>query len=169
MTPAQYVVLCAACLGMFGAVIAALLPQILVNKNREVYLLKKQAILESLTFLDDYMALSLQKGDARIVQRAEGEDLTLRARDCLNKLLITCKNKKVIETFCALIYPQGYGREEPNIDDYISFKILCRRALGIRTKLARDAETIAFLSDLNACGVGVCQIRKKEGNPRKKV
>lgn len=161
MTPAQCVVLCTACLGFLGAIVAALLPHILVNKNKEVYLLKKEAIFESLTLLDDYMALLLNKNDDKVVVRDKSADLTLQARDCLNKLLITCKDKKVIETFCAIIYPQGYGKAEPDLADYIAFKILCRRALGIGTKLARNAETITFLSDLNGCETGACRVRRK--------
>lgn len=166
MTPAQYVVLCTACLGFLGAVAAAVLPHFLVNKNQEVYLLKKEAILESLTFLDDYMASFLEKNGTRVVQRNEAMELTLRARDCLNKLLIACKNKKIIETFCALIYPQGYGKSEPDLEDYLLFKILCRRALGIRTKLARNADTVAFLSELSVGGVETGVVKRGQNKRR---
>ena len=79
MTPAQYVVLCTACLGLIGAVAAAILPHFFVNKNQEVYLLKKQAILDSLNFLDDRMELYLGRTDDSIVTKSSEENLTRHA------------------------------------------------------------------------------------------
>ena len=122
-----------------------------INKRKELYLIKKEAIFETLNFLDDFLSTT-QFSDIKpvtsIKNEQDKENLTLRARVCFNKLIATCKNPEIIDAFCKIIFPQHYykGKDTIKLEDYHIFRMLCRQELGLKKEPNYNKYDIVFIS-----------------------
>ena len=126
-----------------------------INKKKELYLIKKEAILETLKFLDDFLSIKTfynYPANRQAITRINAEniqDLTFTGRTCFNKLIITCKNADIIDTFCKIIFPQYYYRDKTiKLSDYHNFRMLCRKELGLKNEPTYNKEDITFLAEI---------------------
>ena len=135
-------------MGIISTPISAAL---IFNKRKEIYLVKKEAVLDCLSFLDDYLSVLYFYNDKEkqtITKYVKDDDeLTFRARDCFNKLILTCKNEEVIDVFCKLIFPQYYNFDnKAHLSDYHKFRMLCRKELGLKKEPKYNKKDIVFIN-----------------------
>ena len=77
------------------------------------------------------------------------ENLTIKARECFNKLIITCKNAEIIDCFCKLILPENYYEDgKIKMADYHKFRMLCRKELGLSGEPKYNSDKITFLAKI---------------------
>lgn len=149
------------CLTVFSALsiltsfTISLISILYINKRKELYLLKKEAIFEVLKFLDDFLStktFDTYAKDQKVITRFSNtgaEELTFRARECFNKLILTCKNSEIIDTFCKIILPQYYYEDGfIKMKDYHMFRMLCRKELGLKKEPKYNSKDITFLANI---------------------
>jgi len=107
---------------------------------------KREAIQEALDFLD--LCISFRQPDSAykpISMNITDEDLTTKARSAHNKLCVTCKNKKIIELFLAIVVPDKIPY--PMYQYYDEFRNECRKELGFKKiDLPKDKIYLAIVS-----------------------
>ena len=131
MTTSEIILLITTVLGVVGTILASIIPQIMANKKQEIYLVKKEAILESLNFLDDYFSYEFSKqGD--IPCKTNSQDLTFIGRACFNRLLTVCDNFELVDAFCKIFCPKAYDKSYADLNDYNEYRKLCRKELGLK-------------------------------------
>lgn len=98
-------------------------------KEEETYKVKKDAIYETLQFLDNYLSwLTIDGGKTKAVRNnVTTAELTLEARKCYNKLCTTCDNELLIEKFNKIVF-----RHDENIFCLLNeFRNIARKELGL--------------------------------------
>lgn len=108
-------------------------------KKQETFKIKKDAIYETLEFLDDYISWMDLEENGRKVEAKRKEvtstELTLKARDCYNKLCTTCDNKDLTENFIKLVFKKDENK----------FKLLNKFRNAVRKEL--ELEEIVLSED----------------------
>lgn len=134
MTASEIILLITTILGIVGTILAAVIPQVMANKKQAIYVIKKDAILESLNFLDDYFSYEFSKQDGSPC-KTDKNDLTFRGRACFNKLITASDNSELVDKFCQFFCPNLYGKEYASLEDYKNYRELCRKELGLKREL----------------------------------
>jgi len=147
MTEYEIIMTIIAFIGVVGAVLSSILSSVLFSKNKEIYLIKKEAILQSLEFLDDYLSTIKWTNVEQESSCKVKEDLTFQARNCLNKLILTCKNQEIFETFMKILYPQCFNNINI-VQEYERFKYVCRQELGKKKKIIWPNKDLIFIAKI---------------------
>ena len=83
-------------------------------KKQETFKIKKDAIYETLEFLDDYISwMDLEENGCKaeaIRKEITTTELTLTARKCYNKLCTTCDNESLINIFVDLVFGESKNK-----------------------------------------------------------
>lgn len=112
------------------------------HQNEHIYDVKKEAIQESLGCLDDYLSWLNYDSNVTPVRRdINDKDLTIKARECYNKLVLTCNSKELPKMFLKIIFDD----RENKMKLYNKYRKLSRSELGIETELELDEQSV-FLS-----------------------
>lgn len=112
------------------------------HQNEHIYDVKKDTIQESLDCLDDYLSWLNYNSNVTPVRRdIDDSDLTLKARKCYNKLVLTCESKELPQMFLNIIF----DGEANKMELYNKYRNLSRSELGIETELELDEQSV-FLS-----------------------
>lgn len=88
-------------------------------------------------FNDSYMK---EKGK-NLATKEDIQDLTIKARECYNKLVLTCNSKELPKMFLKIIFDD----RENKMKLYNKYRNLSRSELGIETELELDEQSV-FLS-----------------------
>lgn len=115
------------------------------HQNENIYNIKKDTILESLDFLDDYLSwLSYETNIIPIRNDINESKLTLKARKCYNKLVLTCETKELPEIFLKIIFDDTLNKMEL----YNRYRNLSRHEMGLEMDLELDKESV-FISKVS--------------------
>ena len=100
------------------------------QKNSEIYLIKKETLFLALSFVDTYISWLTIDGKKPIRDTDESiKSLTMRGRECYNKLCVTCDNQQTIDAFNNILFD-----ENGNIfESYNKFRNEVRKELGLKT------------------------------------
>ena len=119
-------------------------------KQGELYIIKKQAIFNSLDLIDTYISwLTLNNGENNVVpERIDITplELTQMGRKCYNELCLTCDNSKLLELFLEIVF-----NSESNIFvNYAEYRNLAREELGLnKIEFYKDRVFISRISTIN--------------------
>lgn len=115
------------------------------SQNEHIYKIKKETIQDSLTFLDDYFSWLNYDSDVIPVRKDTNErELTIKARECYNKLVLTCESKELPKMFLKIIF----DNETNKMELYNKYRNLSRRELGIKSDLELDQKSV-FISRIS--------------------
>ena len=135
--------------------IVSLCSMLRINKRKELYLIKKEAIFEALNFLDDFLSTKTfntclkRENIITKIGKDNFQELTFRGRECFNKLVITCDDSELIDTFCKIILPQYYYEDKSiKMNDYDNFRMLCRKELGLKQNTKCNRDDIIFIASI---------------------
>lgn len=102
-----------ALIAVLGVVLSAIVSYAIATygySRQRIFDVKKDALLSSLVFLDDYLSWldfsvpecnALITPERRVVSSLE---MTIAARECYNKLCVTCDNQKLIASFLDIVF-----------------------------------------------------------------
>lgn len=114
-------------------------------QNEYIYDIKKDTIQESLDFLDDYLSwLTYDTNVVPIRNNITDSELTIKARKCYNKLVLTCESKELPKVFLEIIFNDTTNKMEL----YNKYRNLSRREMGIEMELELDTESV-FISKVS--------------------
>lgn len=133
-----------------------------LHKRNSSFDIKKDAIFEALNFLDTYISwLDINNGVIPVRKYIDKTNLTIQARQIHNKLCITCKNKKIAESFVYMICPDlKEGENFPVFEKYDEFRNECRKELGIDTiKFSTDK---GYIYRVNTRALEECSQKNEE-------
>ena len=122
----------------FAGVLASSLISYWVSRHvyvsKQIFDIKKEALLSALAVLDDYLSWlefinpdGSQSPDS-MRRNITSLELTLAARECYNKLCVTCDNKKILSTFLEIIF----GKPKSVCEEYDKFRCAVRKELRLR-------------------------------------
>ena len=98
--------------------------------------LKYQACLEALGVIDGVFSHSLD--DPRIIPQASD---TARARECHNKLILSCDDVGIVRTFSEIMFgPKPGTQKTPPTDLLNQFRNLVRKELGFGQEVSLDRD-----------------------------
>ena len=112
--------------------------------QQNIYDLKKQAILDSLSVIDLYLSWHTFNGTiVPVREETSTTALTVKVRECFNNLCLTCNNNALI-----LLYGQLFFDHDANaVDLYSKYRNEARKELGLEeVKFNQD---IIFLSNVS--------------------
>lgn len=112
--------------------------------QQNIYDLKKQAILDSLSVIDLYLSWHTFNGTVVPVrEEASTTALTIKVRECFNNLCLTCNNNDLI-----LLYGQlFFGNKGNLVDLYSKYRNEARKELGLDE--INFNQDIIFLSNVS--------------------
>ena len=123
------------------------------NKKKYLYEIKQKAILDALKLIDDYFSIQSFNNvpESNIIPFSRSEqdrnNLTLRARECFNQLILSCKSSELVECFLKIFFPHYYDPDGHSpIYNYKIFRELCRKELGIKQKINYESDEITFFA-----------------------
>lgn len=105
------------------------------QKAALVYQEKFNTILDALSFIDDYISWHDIDNQTPIRKKITVVDLTLRARSCFNRLMLTCDNEEIVELFLKIFENNSAGSNSQLFLDYNKFRLLLRKELNIVTDI----------------------------------
>ena len=106
------------------------------NKKSVVFNIKRDVILKSLEFLNNYLS-HVFKSEGAIASSKGFDDLTHQARACFSELHLVCKNEELLNTFMMLIFPEESDCDLTSLSQhttilYQTYHNLCREELGLK-------------------------------------
>ena len=114
-----------------------------VNKQyheQQLYNIKLEAINDSLDFLDKYISWhTFDSGKLPVREKISKEQLTVKARHCYNRLIITCQNEELLKCFNRICF----HKQENILELYINFRNLARKELGLN-ELSLDKDNVFY-------------------------
>lgn len=106
---------------------------LLEYKDKELLEIKKVAIFNSLSLIDDFISwLTIDDGQ-QVAERKSitSLELTELGRKCLNELCLTCDNEELINLFLAILFDSD--DEKGNIfENYARYRNVARKELGLK-------------------------------------
>lgn len=98
-------------------------------KKESVYLIKKEAILDSLRIIDLYLSwLNYDSGVVPIREDIASLDLTKKVRECYNNLCVSCDNNELIQLFLDIIF----CKDKDPMELYVNYRNKVRQELGLK-------------------------------------
>ena len=112
--------------------------------QQNIFDLKKQAILDSLSVIDLYLSWHIFN-DTIVPVREEtsAAALTIKVRECFNNLCVTCNNNDLILLYGRLFFE----REDNVVDLYSEYRNEARKELGLNK--INFNQDIIFLSKVS--------------------
>ena len=106
---------------------------LLEYKDKELLEIKKVAIFNSLSLIDDFISwLTIDDGQ-QVAERKSitSLELTELGRKCLNELCLTCDNEELINLFLAILFDNG-DKSGNVFENYAKYRNVARKELGLK-------------------------------------
>lgn len=154
-----------ALIAVFGVVLSAIVSYAIATygySRQRIFDVKKDALLRSLTFLDDYLSwldFSVLGSDAVITpeRRAMSPlEITVAARECYNRLCVTCDDERLIQVFLDIIFNV---REKSVCEKYNEYRQCVRHELKLK-EVHFDTDRV-FLSVVSSKALAKCSSGSK--------
>ncbi len=102
-----------------------------INKQhheKQLYNIKLDTINDSLDFIDKYISWhTIDSGITPVREDLSEQEMTVIARHCYNRLILTCQNEELINCFNQICFDN-----DANIFElYVIFRNLARKELGL--------------------------------------
>lgn len=123
---------------VLGVVLSAVVSYAIATygySRQRIFDVKKDALLSSLTFLDDYLSwldFSMPGSDALITPKRRAMtslEITVAARECYNKLCVTCDDEKLMKVFLDIIFNVS---DKSICEKYNEYRQCVRRELKLK-------------------------------------
>jgi hypothetical protein len=119
-------------------------------KKQLIYQAKRDAIIEALNFLDDWLSYLTWHSDGSSTEIPVEKDkicntqnMTMRARKVLNLLCVYCDFEETVDLFSAILF----HKDEKKTDLYIEFREACRKELRLsKISFNKDEVFVAKVS-----------------------
>ncbi len=99
-----------------------------LERKSDVYMIKKEAILDALKFIDTYLSWQdYGNGVTSVRENTSVAFLTLTARECYNKLCLTCNSEHILMCFNKILFDEQIKPMEA----YSEFRNAARSELGL--------------------------------------
>lgn len=114
--------------------------------SEHIYDIKLTAVQESLDFLDDYLSWLNYNSDVVPIrdETITSKELTFRARQCYNKLVLTCDSVELPEVFLKMIFENPHNE----MGLYNKYRNLSRKEMGMVSMLELSSEKV-FISKVS--------------------
>lgn len=108
--------------------------------EQQIYNIKLEAINNSLDFIDKYISWhTIDDNKIPVREQITTEQLTTMARNCYNRLIITCQSEKLLDCFNNICF-----HEQENIFKlYALYRNLAREELGLN-ELSLDKDKVFY-------------------------
>lgn len=125
-------------IAVFGVVLSAVVSYAIATygySRQRIFDVKKDALLSSLVFLDDYLSwldFSVPGRKELIAPERRAMSslgMTVAARECYNKLCVTCDNEKLINVFLDIIFNTS---DKSICEKYNDYRQCVRRELKLK-------------------------------------
>lgn len=143
-----------ALIALVGVLASALISYWISRKvyvSNQIFDVKKEALLSALAVLDDYLSWlefvgpdGSRSPDA-MRRNISSLELTVAARECYNKLCVTCDNRQILTSFLEIIF----GDPKSVCEEYDKFRSAVRDELHL-CKFKFDSNR-SFLSIVSTC------------------
>ena len=128
-----------------------------VYVQNQIFDIKKDALLAALAVLDDYLSW-LDFSDSNGNQSPKpmrrditSQELTIRARECYNKLCVTCDRSELLSSFLEIIF----GGRGNVCEVYNRFRSAARKELGLSNfQFDSDRIFLSIVSTSNLSNIG---------------
>ena len=106
---------------------------LLEYKDKGLLEIKKVAIFNSLSLIDDYISWTTIDDGRQVSERKNITtlELTELGRRCLNELCLTCDNEELINLFLAILFDNG-DKSGNTFENYAKYRNVARKELGLK-------------------------------------
>ena len=108
---------------------------LLEYKDKGLLEIKKVAIFNSLSLIDDFISWSTIDDGQQVSERKNITplELTELGRKCLNELCLTCDNEELINLFLTILFDNNKSSKHVNIfENYAKYRNVARKELGLK-------------------------------------